>query len=379
MKRLVSLLLVCLLFPVAALAGFAESSQVYDPGLAQYALQIAEMCYMPSMQASVLELGGYRMLGYYHGDRDESDTRHVATYAVYDRLNEEGRTEYVIAVRGTGTGEWKLNMDLMPSGEYTLEYAENFRLAAEEILDTLEESLQTAVSPQFLVTGHSRGAAVANVLGMLLTERYGAENVFAYTFATPRTVRGTYPVYENIFNIINPADLVTYLPLPAWGFERYGRDLILPVENPGLLETAASAFAARSDQSGAFEDPNAGMDALEQVVLAMSALAPDVAAAYTVQHALTHPGEAGDGEEGMTAGMFLLGLTDGQLFTTQARVSTATDMTPVQNDFTPVLMSLAGLTQAAGGSWILNMHLPAMYGAWMQVMADMQTGEIQVP
>ena len=54
-------------------------------------------------------------------------------------------------------------------------------------------------------------------------------------------------------------------------------------------------------------------------------------------------------------------------------------MTPVQNDFTPVLMSLAGLTQAAGGSWILNMHLPAMYGAWMQVMADMQTGEIQVP
>ena len=121
------------------------------------------------------------------------------------------------------------------------------------------------------------------------------------------------------------------------------------------------------------------MDALEQVVLAMSALAPDVADAYTVQHALTHPGEAGDGEEGMTAGMFLLGLTDGQLFTTQTRVSTATDMTSVQNDFTPVLMSLAGLTQAASGSWILNMHLPAMYGAWMQVMADMQTGGIQVP
>ena len=35
-------------------------------------------------------------------------------------------------------------------------------------------------------------------------------------------------LYDNIFNILNPSDMVPRLPLASWGYSRYGRDLWLP-------------------------------------------------------------------------------------------------------------------------------------------------------
>ena len=63
------------------------------------------------------------------------------------------------------------------------------------------------------------------------------DRVYAYTFASPATTlnRAAHDErYGNIFNIINPADIMPSLPLRAWGYERYGVDLTLPSEGtPG--------------------------------------------------------------------------------------------------------------------------------------------------
>lgn len=362
-------LLCVMLVPFSACADFSESSTVYDPELAQYALQIAELCYAPSMQESMLSIGGYRQVGVFNAERSENDGRHVVTYAVYDRTVETGATEVIIAIRGTGSGEWKLNMDLMPSGNYDLPYAENFYLAAEDILTTQADYLSGLSSPAFLVTGHSRGAAVANILGAELTERFGASNVFVYTFATPRTVRGEYKTYGNIFNVIHPADLVTYLPLPQWGFARYGIDIELPVENTALLEAARVAYIARADQFGAFPASSDYVSATQRIVDAMAELAPDPASSATLIHAMNHPGPASADENGITANGFMLTLFEGNLFTASGTENSLSSLPQGQNDFTPLLLALQS---ADSGSWLMGVHMPATYGAWMAVMSNVQ-------
>ena len=79
--------------------------------------------------------------------------------------------------------------------------------------------------------------------------------MYAYTFATPRTVRGEYPAYANIFNVINPTDYITMLPLPQWGFARYGVDVILPVVGASdrQLSAVQADFAQELGNWGTFQ------------------------------------------------------------------------------------------------------------------------------
>ncbi len=93
---------------------------------------------------------------------------------------------------------------------------------------------------KIVVTGHSRGAAVANLLGSMLDKSppsspfcaVDRRNVFVYTFAPPNvTLRSDVPcearVYDNIFNIVNPEDMVPRVPLVIWQSRRHGRDFVL--------------------------------------------------------------------------------------------------------------------------------------------------------
>lgn len=363
-KILLPVLLILFLLSGKADADFFPSGSQFDPEFALEALQIAELCYAPSRQEAALTQAGFRKVGLFNASRSGNELRHVATYAVYDRLSESGRTEVIIAIRGTGDGEWKLNLDLMPSGNYDLPYAENFSLAAEDILSVHRDYLDSLESPVFLVTGHSRGAAVANILGARLTDIFHAENVYAYTFATPGTVRGEYRAYSNIFNVINPADVITCLPFPQWGFERYGSDILLPVEDASLLDDARRAYGQRADREGPFPSPQGRTAAAQQFIDVLNSLAPQVRDGFTVRHALKHPGIAGPAEEGMTAVEFMAGIFDGNI------LAEAGSAGHPENDFTPVLQTLRMLSENGGYSWISDMHMPAFYGAWLSVMRN---------
>ena len=101
------------------------------------------------------------------------------------------------------------------------------------------------------VTGYSRAAAISNIVGADMTDYgpFGEKNTFVYTFATPRTTREpvTEP-YTNIYNIVGKMDVVPMVPLPDWGFHRYGTDLYTPaqetdVDYPARLARAGKAFS----------------------------------------------------------------------------------------------------------------------------------------
>ena len=147
----------------------------------------------------------------------------------------------VVAVRGTNetNAEWSSNFDV---GADTKEYYDamgdshphwknkqnhkGFDVASNRVYEKLTSYINTYISADaevsMLVTGHSRGAAIANILSQMYTDNTDYK-VFGYTFAAPNTTTAKNAAsYKNIFNVINKDDIIPYLPLSQWGFKNYG-------------------------------------------------------------------------------------------------------------------------------------------------------------
>ena len=196
-----------------------------------------------------------------------------------------------VSIRGSYGSEWLSNFNLTDAqaastaDELAAERAgdhSGYRTAALEILSELDgwiaESESRGSEVSILLTGHSRGGAVAGLLAAMLDDA-AAEGrsssdprVYAYTFASPRTTastRGNDRRYANIFNIVNPADIVTRVPLEDWGYIRYGVDVPLP----GIGSERFDAYRGRMLDS--YERITGSEDAYD----ADSALAIDAAVA----------------------------------------------------------------------------------------------------
>lgn len=169
------------------------------------------------------------------------------------------REVIIVAVRGTNetNAEWSSNFDV---GADTDEYYEimganhphwknkanhkGFDVAANRVYEKLESYIASYVDADaettILFTGHSRGAAIANILGQMYTDN-SSYKTFAYTFAAPNTTTAKNAAnYKNIFNIINKDDIIPYLPLKEWGFTNYGVTKSISVKEaygyePGLF------------------------------------------------------------------------------------------------------------------------------------------------
>ena len=65
-----------------------------------------------------------------------------------------------------------------------------FAALADEVLTNVENYLSSTglQDPIILITGHSMRAAIANILAARLNETMDSGNIYAYTFATPRSV-----------------------------------------------------------------------------------------------------------------------------------------------------------------------------------------------
>lgn len=197
-----------------------------------------------------------------------------------------------VSVRGSYGSEWLSNFNLGEGEAAAAAEAladershdhTGYQIAALDILAHLDEWVDEAESRgsevSILLTGHSRGGAVAGLLASMLDDRAAtradaavdatatdaaaadatdaaasAPRVFAYTFASPRTTlntRSNDARYGNIFNIVNPADMVTSVPLESWGYVRYGVDKPLPaVDDAGFSELHASMLAAFTELTG---------------------------------------------------------------------------------------------------------------------------------
>jgi len=162
----------------------------------------------------------------------------------------QGEEREIIAVvfRGTnGTiGEWSSNMDV---GADTAAYYnmtgphpdwknkanhKGFDVAANRALEQINRYLKmTSFTPGakklIWFTGHSRGAAIANIVGAHFVDNTDYLSC-TYAYATPNcTTEADAVNYKTIFNIINSDDFVPMIP--QWGFMKYGRVIEESIEN----------------------------------------------------------------------------------------------------------------------------------------------------
>ena len=168
----------------------------------------------------------------------------------------------IVAVRGTNATveEWSSNFDV---GADTKEYYaalgkshphwnnknnhKGFDVTAtrvyEKLMSYIEENVDLKARKNILICGHSRGAAIANILGARFEREHTDYNSFTYTFATPyNTTDANALSYKTIFNTVNKDDIITYLPLEKWGFKKYGSTKAVSVREYYASGTSEGTF-----------------------------------------------------------------------------------------------------------------------------------------
>jgi len=176
---------------------------------------------------------------------DDTQINEVA-YTITSKTISNGKEEHLliaIVIRGTYEGiEWvgDFNPGLIETGERNHKNFEETKDGVYEIFDyyyhLMKHQKDYGDNVKVYITGHSRGAAIAELLSVEIQKNklVSKSNVYTYTFATPKTTKmesysGTYP---NIFNIINGYDIIP--KLPSW-YYNYGKSMLLPEKSTALF------------------------------------------------------------------------------------------------------------------------------------------------
>ena len=196
---------------------FYKSNLVYDKELATYCAMLSTAVYEKQVISQVLEGRGYNVKSQFADALDE--------YIFASHVMADGTAVIIVVVQGTDDAEeWIANADAFIG----------FNDATDVIYADLKRYISSvnATDPldyKFLITGHSRGGAIANRIAKYLIDdgAYSKRNVYSYTFAAPGTrhrnvgsVNST--EYNCIFNICNYLDYVPHV-LPDYG--RFGKTL----------------------------------------------------------------------------------------------------------------------------------------------------------
>ncbi len=217
---------------------FRQDTGVYDNRLA-----IASLAMSSAVERSSEELGkllkdlGFQ--GYHHKEYDLMTSGYVTHAVARKQVEFDGEDCDIFAVVCRGTGNFG---DVLTDVALT-----GFTDAADLVWDTLQEYLldyygEAELSAlkdknmKFLITGHSLGGAAANLLSEELGTLVPNEDVFVYTFASPRTWSNSWTGKTNVHNIINAEDIVPSLP-PYMGY-RIGNDYVFHRKYVNRLNTA---------------------------------------------------------------------------------------------------------------------------------------------
>ena len=216
-----------------------DDARQMSSDLAKASVIIADAAYKYGGNNSITKL--VEEMGYTPLDNSSSYERETSIYfndvvaftVAYCDVTYQGEAYrlYCVPIRGTGANsEWYSNFNIGASGDH-----EGFYKAATEVYGKITfELINDSYDPEHSIvwlTGHSRGAAVSNIVAGMLNEAATCclpEHIFAYTFACPSVSKNSV-AYENIYNFNNPGDMITAVPLEEWGYDRNGITVELPL------------------------------------------------------------------------------------------------------------------------------------------------------
>ena len=167
----------------------------------------------------------------------------------------EGDNEFTVIACTVRSGgyflEWENNV-MLGDGTKSDYMHEGWYNAANRVIDFIGDYIRVVgIEGQIKLwlAGFSRGGAVMNITGGLLDNKLGMddqktryeiydkvnlkrEDILVYTFEAPQGANYNSlkvappkdPLYNNIFNIVNPNDFVTKVGMGIYGFTRFGID-----------------------------------------------------------------------------------------------------------------------------------------------------------
>ena len=239
---------------------FRQSASVYNHDLARLSLGMAVSAFRPNLDPEAKEnpadhlqrfLEGCLFSGLRTDDYDKNPSLYTVSTVMRHKYITDDEGEFVliaVGVCGGGyTNEWTSNFTCGDGLDHL-----GFSSAADEVFDRLfgyiaSENLARE-RLKIWVAGFSRAAAVSNMFAARLvdTQFFDSDNVYAYTFATPRTTKdpaaGNYP---NIYNICGKMDPVTQVAFADWGYDRYGITLYTPSQE---TDSDYNVMAARANR-----------------------------------------------------------------------------------------------------------------------------------
>ena len=229
---------------------FKDEGSVENEHLRTFALALA-LAFNPTKRKEtvnyninkLLEELKFNNIEYYDLEEFSKDTIGIAI------ANKELNKKYnlvVISLRGASyADEWESNFDLGESGN-----AKGFDEASNLVLERLKEYLKENKINNYklLVTGYSRAGAVSNLVGVHINEdpkdySISKDDLYVYTFEAPNGV-GKDKDYDNIHNIVNHNDLVTYFYPEFWGLYRSGIETDITTERTKIKEKYLSILSS---------------------------------------------------------------------------------------------------------------------------------------
>ncbi len=227
---------------------FLQPSTSYDHRLARASIGLAVSSFRRDDPAdghirAYLEQAGFSDLVATDYDKTpSSDT--VATMMGCKRLS-DGSTLVAVAICGSGyRDEWLSNLTIGGGDVH-----EGFEAASRKVYERLlayVDDYAPVGEVRIWMAGFSRAAAVSNLTAGRIMESglFQQENVFVYSFATPRTTKNPKP-YENVFCIVGKFDPVPWMPFAEWGYGRNGVELFTPAQETDSDYRARKEAVAR--------------------------------------------------------------------------------------------------------------------------------------
>lgn len=213
------------------------SSAVYDENTLSIQDSLKKNTTSGTSMESIMKYFGMSAAKTVSLDETYSDVHLSEVGLGYRTVSYNGQTKNVVAVIVRGTNktieEWSSNFEIGKSSAFastsdwkTKNNHAGFDIAANRIMKEVDKYVSVNglknTDIAYWITGHSRGAAIANIIGAYYEA--ADKTAYTYTFAAPNTTMASKAAsYETIFNIINTDDFVPYLPMTDWGYSRYGK------------------------------------------------------------------------------------------------------------------------------------------------------------
>lgn len=212
------------------LAYFKEDASIYSKDISMLSFGAVTVNQTKEMVLSFYERLGFEN-HYTSATYDTEPTEDSIGY-YFGHANVDNKDLIVVSIRGWNyKKEWCSNFKIGETGNH-----DGFDEAAQTVYNDLKTYISNRYADKELklwVNGYSRAGGVANVLATYIMDNHeintDAHNAFFYTYEAPQGVyyesEEQINHYDNVFNIVNGADLIANIAPKQYSLYRCGKDV----------------------------------------------------------------------------------------------------------------------------------------------------------